>query len=59
MKTWTIRNPTDEEIIKCTGRSDECEICPNFNRCVSATAKQQEADKEFYEDLHLEQMEQM
>ena len=59
MKTWRIRNPTDEEIIECHGHSDECEICPHFTRCVSVTAKHQETDKDFYDDLHLEQIEQM
>lgn len=59
MKTWTIRNPTDEEIIECHGRSDECEICPHFMRCVSVTAKHQAKDEEFYADLRLEQTEQM
>lgn len=59
MKTWRIRNPTDEEIIECHGHSDECEICPHFTRCVPVTAKHQETDKEFYDDLHLEQIEQM
>lgn len=57
MKAWQIKNPADEEIIECIGCSDECEICPNFNRCVSVMMKQ--PDDELYEDLHLEQCEQM
>lgn len=59
MKAWTIRNPTDEEIIKCDGHSDECEICPHFTKCISVIAKHQAENEEFYADLLLEQQEQM
>ena len=71
-EVWYNTKATDEEIANCHGDYIGCEICCNVDRCLNMMLKKldkairkeedaldEEAKKQYYADLLMEQQEQM